>query len=186
MAHESAIAIHVPEYADLLDRWRVPTVPVAALGVPPHITLFYPWRPAPLRAADIVAASAALSGFRPFEVTFRSLGRFPGVLYLRPEPDGDLLALIRRLTDAFPELQPYSGEHAELVPHLTVARADTEGEVDRLEAEVHEHLAPHLPLVLAVDKVTVMEQGDDGRWTVRATIGLREGRYPQPHTAARH
>jgi hypothetical protein len=40
---ETAIGISLPELAELLDLWRMATVPVASNGIPPHITLLYPW-----------------------------------------------------------------------------------------------------------------------------------------------
>jgi 2'-5' RNA ligase len=180
MGRESAIVISVPEYAPLLDRWRVPTVPVASQGVPPHVTLLYPWRLAPVSAADIVAVSAAVSGVPPFSLTFGTLGRFPGVLYLRPGPDTELRALTQRLAEAFPDTPPYGGQHADPIPHLTVAQADSEEDLARIDEDVARELASHLPLVLDVDKVSVIEQGDSGVWSVRAVIGLRVGRHPQP------
>jgi 2'-5' RNA ligase len=84
MSGESSIDIALPEVADLVDRWRAPTVEVARLGVSPHITLLYPWRPAPLTASDISEAEAAVRGAPPFTLTLANFGRFSGVLFLRP------------------------------------------------------------------------------------------------------
>ena len=62
---ESAIDISVPELAELVDHWRMATVPVASQGVPPHITLRYPWRPAPLQPADLHKVAAAVMDIPP-------------------------------------------------------------------------------------------------------------------------
>jgi 2'-5' RNA ligase len=125
MSRESAIDVYLPEVAGLLDRWRLPTVSVAALGVPPHITVLYPWRPAPLRPSDIAEVAAAAAEIPPFTITLSRLARFPGVLYLRPEPDVTLRALIRRLAAAFPDTPPYGGQFPDPTPHLTVAKASS-------------------------------------------------------------
>jgi 2'-5' RNA ligase len=171
----SAIDVCLPELAGLLDRWRVPTVAVASRGVPPHITLLYPWRPAPLRPADIAAATAAVAGSAPFTLALRRLGRFPGILFLRPEPDDALRSLIRRLAAAFPDTPPYGGRFADPIPHLTVATAPTEEALDRLEAEIAAGLRPALPLALAVREIALEEEGEDGGWSVCSTIALIGG-----------
>jgi 2'-5' RNA ligase len=172
LTRESSIDVCLPELAELLDRWRLPTVAVASRGVPPHITLLYPWRPAPLGPSDIAEAAAAVAGTAPLTVTFRRLGRFPGVLFLRPEPDNTLRALVRRLMHAFPDTPPYGGRFADPIPHLTVAAAATEDELDRLEAEIAAELASSLPLALTVRELALEEEGDDGVWSIRATIPL--------------
>jgi len=172
MTRESAIDVCLPELADLLDRWRVPTVGVAAKGVPPHISLLYPWRPAPLQPSDIGEAAAAIAGIPPFTMTLRQLGRFPGVLYLRPEPDDSPRTLMRRLTAAFPDTLPYRGQFNDPMPHLTVAKAESEEELDRLEAEVATQLDSYLPLTLTIQSLAIEEEGSDGMWSVRATIAL--------------
>jgi hypothetical protein len=184
MSRASAIDVYLPELAGLLDRWRLPTVSVAALGVPPHITVLYPWRPAPLRASDIAEAEAAVRDFPSFGITLGQLGRFPGVLYLRPEPEDTLRALMRRLADAFPDTPPYGGQFPDPTPHLTVAKAGSESELDTLEADVSAQLAPHLPLTLTVRQLAIEEEGSDGVWSVRAIIALRGSTPDEQFTIA--
>ncbi len=45
----TSIDLQFGELAQMLDPWRSDTVAVATLGVPPHITLLYPWRSAHLK-----------------------------------------------------------------------------------------------------------------------------------------
>jgi 2'-5' RNA ligase len=125
-----------------------------------------------VRSTDIAEAAAALAGTRPFTVTFRQLDRFPGVLFLRPEPDDLLRSLMRRLAAAFPDTPPYGGRVADPAPHLTVARAETAAELDHLESTVGDHLKPRLPLRVEVRHLVVGEEGPDGMWHVRATLPL--------------
>jgi 2'-5' RNA ligase len=173
-ARESAIDVRLPELAGLVDRWRRPTVPVAARGIAPHVTLLYPWRPAPVTPADLAAARAAVAGTPPFGLTFRRLGRFAEglVLFLCPEPEAPLRALTRRLAAAFPDTPPFGGHYADPIPHLTVARATTATELDRLEAEVARALAPAFPVRVTVADLAVEEEGEDGMWSVRGTLPL--------------
>jgi 2'-5' RNA ligase len=170
---ESAIDICVPELAELIDQWRLPTVAVASRGVPPHITLLYPWHPAPLSAEDVHQAAAAVAGTVPFMLTFRQFGRFPGALYLAPEPEDVVRGLIRQLVHAFPQTPPYGGQFgSDPIPHLTIAQATTAEELDRLQAEALARLEPILPLSVPVQALSIEEEGSDGTWHVASTIEL--------------
>lgn len=170
---ESGIDISLPQLAEVVDQWRMPTVPVAALGVPPHVTLLYPWRPAPLEPRDREEVVTAVAGIAPFTLTFRRLGRFPGVLFLVPEPEDELRALTQRLVRAFPETPPYGGQFgADTTPHLTIALAESEDELTRLEADIRARLEPRFPLRILVHALSIEEEGADGRWQTTATIEL--------------
>jgi 2'-5' RNA ligase superfamily len=170
---ESAIGINVPQLAELVDRWRLSTVAVASLGVPPHITLLYPWRPAPLLPADVTQVAAAVGGTAPFTFVFRRVERFPGALYLPPEPDDAVRTVLRRLVEAFPETPPYGGQFgSDPIPHLTVAKAATEQELDRLQAEVLTVLEPIFPLSVYVHALSIEEEGPDGNWHLVSMIEL--------------
>jgi 2'-5' RNA ligase len=173
---ESAIDVRLPELAGLVDRWRRPTVPVATRGIAPHVTLLYPWRRPPVTPEDLAAARQAIAGTPPFELTFRRLGRFADVLvlYLCPEPEAPLRRLTRRLAAAFPDTPPFGGRYPDPIPHLTVAKAPTAAELDRLEAEVAGALASLLPVSVTVRELAVEEEGEDGMWSVRATLPLAE------------
>jgi 2'-5' RNA ligase len=175
MARESAIGINAPGLSYLLDQWRIPTVEVATRGIPPHVTLLYPWRPAPLQPSDVERAMAALAGTRRFTLRLPTIDRFLQVIYLRAEPDDVLRGLMQRLAMAFPETPPYGGAFPDPTPHLTVAKGVTDAELDRLEIEIVGHLAPHLPLVVDVSEIALEEQGEDGFWSIRATVPLADG-----------
>ena len=56
---ESSIDIHVGGLANLLLPWRQDT---AAKGIPPHVTILYPWRTPPLSGSDIDSLRAAMAG----------------------------------------------------------------------------------------------------------------------------
>lgn len=54
-----------------------------ARGVPAHVTVLYPWRPAPLRARDVSRAAAVVRDFGPMTLAFDEVAWFPqGVVYL--------------------------------------------------------------------------------------------------------
>jgi 2'-5' RNA ligase len=173
---ESAIDICLPELAELVDHWRLPTVPVASQGVPPHVTLLYPWRPAPVPSADMHKATRAVLDINPFTLTFQRVGRFPGALFLCPEPESMVRRLTQRLMHAFPETPPYGGQFgADPTPHLTVALAETEEELNRLQADILARLEPLFPLRVPIEELSVEEEGPDGTWQIVATIELNGG-----------
>jgi hypothetical protein len=45
---ESGLILPVPEVQPLVDRWRIATSEAAQLGAPAHVTLLFPWLPAPV------------------------------------------------------------------------------------------------------------------------------------------
>jgi 2'-5' RNA ligase len=108
--------------------------PSAADGAPAHVTLLFPFRAAEqIDDAAIARVQAIAADARPFDFTLARIGRFDGTLYLAPEPAAPFVALTRALAAAYPEHPPYGGLHADVVPHLTVARGDA-AVLDRVAA----------------------------------------------------
>ena len=168
---ESAIDIHVPQAEAVAGRWYRQTDAFAD-GVPLHLTLLYPWRRSPVADTDIVALRQALTGVAPFHVALHSVARFPGVVYLAPNPEHPLRELTRRLALAFPETPPYGGAVADPTPHLTVFTASDEAQLDVVAQELTVVLDRQPPVVARVAEVVVDEERVPQRWTVRARIPL--------------
>ncbi len=138
---ETGLIVPVAEVESLIGDLRARHDPSAALGVPAHVTILYPFRPwATVRRSAIVRLKQVLRGVAPFELSFASAGRFPGVLWLAPEP-GPVEALIGAVTQAFPECPPYAGRLADPVPHLTVAVDKDEAVLDEAERLLRMRLA---------------------------------------------
>lgn len=164
---ETSIDLHVEDLDLLIAKWRLETVGVASKRVPPHITLLYPWRSAPLKCVDIDALQAVLEGECAFQIRFTGLRRFGDhTLYLEPEPNEVLLRIMRNLMTAFPETPPYGGEieMVDPVPHLTIAKANDHQNMERLEREVSDHLLNVLPIEVNAQRVVVMQERVDGDW----------------------
>jgi 2'-5' RNA ligase len=100
--------------------------------MPPHVTLIFPFADSADVDPLIPAVGAELEAFAPFAVAFRDTGRFPGTLYLEPEPAAPFVAMTEALVQAFPEFPLYAGEFEEIVPHVSVAQGD-EALLDRVE-----------------------------------------------------
>jgi 2'-5' RNA ligase superfamily len=137
--------------------------PPADNGLPPHITVLFPFLPA--RRVDDAALVDTLGAFPAFDFALTAIGRFPGVLYLTPEPAAPFLALTEACVRRWPDHPPYRGAYAEVIPHLTLAEG---AERPGLAAEVERRL----PLHARAEEVWVMAPGGDGRWTRRAAVPL--------------
>jgi hypothetical protein len=95
------------------------------------------------------------------------------VLYLQPDDDGPLLALMHRLYEVFPDYPPYGGIHEDnVIPHLTIVDASREGGFEAVAEEVAAGVHPQLPISTAVREVAVLESDEDGTRRVRTAIPL--------------
>jgi 2'-5' RNA ligase len=162
---ESAIALRVRLTADL-ERFRVAHVPNAALGVPAHITLIYPFLPADLLDVSVRRRVArALASHPPFRFRLSGVRRWPNSHYLAVEPVLPFEAIVRSLVEVFPDYPPYAGEF-EYVPHVTIAEG-----ADRALARLTRDLS--VPVSEQdVTRILLIAQGRDGTWRVRWTFPL--------------
>jgi len=163
---QTAVIVPIPEAEPVVGRWRAVHDRAASAGVPAHVTIVYPFLPGELvdEAAlrDVVARQPA------FTVTFASAARFPGVLYLAPEPAGPFRALTEALVRRWPEAPPYGGVFDEVVPHLTVAHDVPETVLAAAERDVEASLP-----VTAVVTAARLIAFEGERWRCRATLPLR-------------
>jgi 2'-5' RNA ligase len=169
----SSVDILVPEAGELVQPWYSSSQ-AAADGMPPHITLLWPWVDQ-VDNESLRRLTMALEGITRFDLTFRCTGRFPGVLYLAPEPSEQLLMLARKVWTTFPETPPYGGQLShEPILHLTVAKSTDDAELDDIESEVTKRLRSVNPVRVARVSVSQEGAGPDGRWGVRAHLALGE------------
>ena len=126
--------------------------------LPAHVTVLFP---AP---GDVAALTEVLAPFAPFGVTFARLDRFPGLLWLAPEPAEPFVALTEAAVDRFPSFPPYGGRYASIIPHLTVAAVSLDESAALVE--------PLLPLHSHVDSVVLYESADGRHWQELQTFDL--------------
>jgi len=103
MAEESALIVPALEVAHLVEPFRLRHDPSARAGVPPHITVMYPFLEPGRLAADVVLGlDRVLAAVVAFEYELTEVREFEGgVLYLAPEPPEPFMALTQRVADAF-------------------------------------------------------------------------------------
>jgi 2'-5' RNA ligase len=165
---ESAIVVRIRVPATI-ERLRKARDRAARRGVPAHVTILYPFVTGPELTSTVRRQVAEIAGeFRAFEVSFSTVGRWPGVVYLEPAPSSRFAALIDRCAAAFPEHPPYAGTIAEVIPHLTVVESD---DVD--VEEIVEAAEAALPFHARADGLEVLVEGDDNRWRGRWRLPFR-------------
>jgi 2'-5' RNA ligase len=166
MANESAIILPVEAMDPVVRSLRSRYDPVAALGVPPHITLLYPFRPPQAAIDEIEALSKLFASIEIFEFSFVEVRRFPKTAYLHPDKPQEFLRIIRTIMERWPDCLPYKGAVTELIPHLTVA--------DRVEAdvldEVDRSLASRLPMPCVAREAWLLFSDSVGHWYREASF----------------
>jgi 2'-5' RNA ligase len=162
------VRVHVPP---ALQRLRATWDRGATVGVPAHVTLLFTFlaaaqlRPDARRALAMVAA-----GTSPFDVRFARVGRFPGVVYVAPEPAAPFADLTNAFMALYPEHPPYGGAFDEVIHHLTIAES-TVAPLDDVAAAA----ARVLPFGQRVSALEVLVEGGEGRWRTkwRLPLGVR-------------
>ncbi|MEU8712230.1 2'-5' RNA ligase family protein [Streptomyces sp. NPDC048663] len=167
-AGQSGLIVRVPEAEPLVGAWRDTLDPSSRAGVPAHVTVLFPFLDAS-RVDERVhrAIGEVVGGQQPFEARFEQCGRFPGVLYLAPDPDTGFRRLTEAIVERWPENPPFGGQFDDAVPHLTVAQGQTEAVMRKAEAD----LLAGLPVVAQISAVELLVH-DGTRWRKRATFPL--------------
>jgi 2'-5' RNA ligase len=163
----SAIVVRVPMPHDV-ERLRRRWDRAAGLGVPAHVTILFPF----LAPGDLVPAArrdlaAIAAANQPFEVTFASVGRFPNVVYLAPDPAVPFVRMTDAVVERFPNHPPYDGAFDHVIPHLTITES-VSAPLDEIEREA----ARLLPIHHRITTLEVLIEGAEGRWRSRWRIPL--------------
>ena len=142
----------------------------AANGVPPHITILFPFVPAAqLDELNLGLLRRVIGSFREFDFALTTIGWFGDkVLWLAPENPSPFIDLTNAVTAAFPEYPPYGGVHDSSVPHATVADSVDQQQLDRAKNAV----IPILPIETSVAALTVIIEGTDGSWRELTEVPL--------------
>jgi hypothetical protein len=170
---ETGLIVVVPEVAELVGPVRDAFDPYAGIGVPPHITVLYPFVPPDILTDDVVDEVARIvERFAPFDYELTHLAEFEGsVFYLAPEPAEPFVVITHALWDRFPDHPPFGGRFETIVPHLSVAGMPfgaTREAVDAL-------LRTDFPVAATAAGVALMVEDEDG-WSVGAELPFRATR----------
>jgi 2'-5' RNA ligase len=167
----SAVLVEVAEAEPIVGEWRRRHTYDAPLGVPPHVTLLFPFVPAEglteeveERLTRLICAAGA------FDAAFARTARWPDLLYLEPRSSEPFSALTEAIAAAWPEHPPYEGEFEVVIPHLTVAESEDEGLLGRIAADIE----PRLPIETRVREAQLYLEDAEGRWHEHRRLPLAE------------
>jgi len=170
----SALSFVVSEVVDIVGTFRSQYTEDGS-GVPPHVTLFYPFfAPSEITPEILGRVERVTSAVRPFDFAVTGLAAFSqAVIYLTPEPATPFLELIARLWNEFTEITPYWAEYDEVVPHITIADLALAEGAD-LRAEVEAMITPRLPIRCTASEVRLLQRlrPAPAPWDVRASFPL--------------
>ena len=150
--------------------------PSGVAGVPAHITLLAPFKPPnELDERVLHDLRRCFERFEPVQFALSSIGRFPGELYLTPDPDEPFRQMTLAIWDRFPEAPPYGGKWASITPHLSVAaQISDDQQLDRIAGDFEQASQGILPIQAIVGSALLVENSS-GDWLVRETFRLGRG-----------
>lgn len=131
---QTAVILPVPAADDVLAAVASQHPAAVRPGVPAHVSLLYPFLPAPAIDATVTAWLKRFAASWPsVTITLSEVRQRPGFVYL---PCPELLPLVEDARSAWPDLRPYGGRFgASPEPHLTVSMLDGgEGNIATLVA----------------------------------------------------
>ena len=169
---EAALAVIVADAEPLVGSFRSEYDPAAALGVPAHIAINYPFIPGVKPSAGTLSRLREIfAAMQPFSFTLDHIARFPNVAYLVPIPSAPFVQLIEQVAQEFPESPPYEGRFDSITPHLTVAHSMDSHLLASVEQAFSNTASDHLPLHACADHVWLMDDSA-GRWEKRVSFSL--------------
>jgi hypothetical protein len=163
MPRRTALIVPVPEAEPAVSRLRWQHDPMAALGVPAHVTVLFPFMPPD--AVDEAAVTSLIGRFPAFDFRLDRVVRWPdGGTWLHVEPAGPFRDLTAAVEQRWPEYPPYEGAFDEPIPHLTLSVAPIDLDIDF-----------GLPIVCRAREVVLIEERlADGRWNARLRVPLAD------------
>jgi 2'-5' RNA ligase len=169
---QTALIVAVPELESLVSDFRTRYDPASAEGVPAHVTVLFPFvAPESMLPATMLSLREIFEQFPSFSVRFADVRRFPGVLYLPPLPDVKFRRLTECVVNHFPETPPYGGQFPDIVPHLTVAHATDQSQLEAIEADFLQAAKTRWPIDATIREVTLIEKRD-GQWRTHRIFPL--------------
>jgi len=155
----TALVVLVPEADPAVAQVRMRHDSSAALGVPAHVTVLFPFLDAD--EVDSEALQILFSGHPAFDFTLDRVERWDnGIVWLHPEPSQPFVNLTTEVWRVWPEYPPYAGEFDAVIPHLTVSETAIDLRIE-------------LPIASRARHVTLLDEKPDGIWATCETFPLR-------------
>lgn len=168
MANESAIIMPVAEVEPIVSQLRLQYDKSAALGVPAHITLLFPFYPSQKAEGQLEKLAEFFNSIPSFEFSFVEVRRFPRAAYLHPDQTERFIGIINRLVQKWPDCKPYGGAFPDVVPHLTVADQVNVDVLNTVQASIRDRL----PIPCFAAEAWLLFSDDRGFWSRRERFRL--------------
>jgi hypothetical protein len=140
----------------------------ALAGAGTHVTVLFPFLPCSELDSGVRAELAAIAGRMPaFEVRFERVRRFPGLVWIEPQPAEPFAALTSAVATHWPDYPPYGGMFDEVIPYLTVVESD-DAPLDAVE-DAARRVAP---FTVRAERLELWCQNAAGRWRPRWRMPL--------------
>ena len=146
----------------------------ATWGVPAHVTVVFPFvPPAEVDGGLVDRLAAVVAGVPAFDCAFVDCAWFgDDVLWLAPDRAQEFRELTHAVVAQFPDHEPYGGQFAEVVPHLTVGetRQGTLADLKAAAADVR----TKLPVRAHIDHALLIagsDRADSWRTVARLPLG---------------
>ena len=174
----SALVVVAAEAEAVLGEWRLRFQRESVeRGIPPHLTVLFPFVPAKAIDDDTLAALQRLyAPVRPFEYELASVESFPDAAWLAPAPAEPFHELVARARRAFPAFPPYGNPEHVVVPHCTIGTDDDPGRVEAMLRELRERLGPRLPIRCRAEEVVLVGEQPNGMWVRHDAFPFRGSR----------
>jgi 2'-5' RNA ligase len=172
MTTESALVVLIPEAESVIETFRKRYDPSAAVGLPAHVTLLYPFKSPDELTGDLSVTLRELFLQHPgFACSFTEIQRFPDMFYLAPVPARPFRQLTEVIFMHFPDTPPYGGAFAKIIPHLTIAQANDPQQFNEIAADFQLAARKLLPIHVWVNTVSLLEYSS-GLWKLREQFPL--------------
>jgi hypothetical protein len=171
---ETAVLVPLPAADEVVGPYRARMDRAAALGVPAHVTVLYPFVPPDAVDARVIGALAEAVGSVPaFDVSFDRTAWFDErVLWLAPSPPDPFRDLTRAVWARFPDHPPYGGAHDDVIPHLTVGHDVPVAELRAAAGAI----VPRLPIRARVTRAWLLRgSAEPGSWQRVVDLPLGSG-----------
>ena len=173
----SALVVVAAEAEAVVGEWRRRYQPESVeRGIPPHLTILFPFVPATEVDDDLLAElRRRYAPVRPFSYDLASVESFPDAAWLAPAPAEPFHELVGIARQAFPALPPYGDPEHVVVPHCTIGTDDDPERVRAMVRELREGLGPRLPIRCRAEEVVLVGEQANGTWMRSEAFPLQGG-----------
>lgn len=156
---KSSIDINIKSISHNVDKWRTSTIPNLPKGVPPHISLLYPWVLGEINIEQVSKLNNIIRKFSCFEITFESIEIFEsGHIYLNIQTNKYLDQLHEYILNEFKEYKPYNGAFEKPHLHLTVGYEENGSNNSPIYIKIKNDLKEILHKAIQVDSISIMKE----------------------------